>query len=147
MRALGRWAVVAVAALLLAASHGGVDGRRIETPAAGDWPSVGRAYNEQRFSPLTQIDRTSVGRLGLAWWAEVDTDRGQESTPVISDGVLYVTTAWSKVYAYDAKTGSPLWSYDPKVPGEKGYYACCDVVNRGAALWAARSMSGPSTGG
>jgi glucose dehydrogenase len=49
--------------------------------------------------------------------------------------VLYTTTTWSKVFAFDAKTGKQLWSYDPQVPGEKGFNACCDVVNRGVALW------------
>ena len=55
--------------------------------------------------------------------------------PLVHDGVLYTTTAWSKVHAFDARTGARLWSYDPKVPGEAGFNACCDVVNRGAALW------------
>ena len=102
---------------------------------AGQWMSYGRDYSEQRFSPLTKVNPGTVKDLGLAWFADFDTRRGQESTPVVVDGVLYVTTAWSKVYAFEAKTGKPLWKYDPKVPGEWAVNACCDVVNRGVAAW------------
>jgi PQQ-dependent dehydrogenase (methanol/ethanol family) len=101
----------------------------------GQWFAQGRDHMEQRFSPLTKINDRNVKDLGLAWFGDFDTRRGQESTPVIVDGVLYVTTAWSKVYAYDAKTGRQLWKFDPKVPGEWGVNACCDVVNRGVAAW------------
>lgn len=97
--------------------------------------SIGRTYDEQRFSPLTQINTENVGRLGLAWFADFDTNRGQEATPLAIDGVLYVSTAWSKVKAYDARTGRLLWAYDPKVPGEFAGRGCCDVVNRGLAAW------------
>jgi PQQ-dependent dehydrogenase (methanol/ethanol family) len=95
----------------------------------------GRTYSEQRYSPLAQIDTANVARLGLAWFADFDTKRGQESTPVEVDGTIYVTTAWSKVRAFDARTGAPRWSFDPRVPGEWGVNACCDVVNRGVAVW------------
>ena len=88
----------------------------------------------------------TVGKLGLAWFADFDTDRGQEATPVVDDGVLYTTTAWSKVFAFDAKTGKALWSYDPKVEGKKGFDACCDVVNRGVALWKGRVFVGTLDG-
>jgi quinohemoprotein ethanol dehydrogenase len=102
---------------------------------AGDWMSHGRDYNEQRFSPLKRVSADNVGQLGLAWFADFDTRRGQESTPIVVDGVMYVTTAWSKVFAFDARTGKSLWKYDPKVPGEWAVNACCDVVNRGVAVW------------
>jgi PQQ-dependent dehydrogenase (methanol/ethanol family) len=102
---------------------------------AGQWLSHGRDYSEQRHSPLTKINTDNVAQLGLAWFADFDTRRGQESTPIVVDGVIYVTTAWSKVFAFDAKTGKQLWKYDPKVPGEWAVYACCDVVNRGVAAW------------
>ncbi|WP_170005643.1 PQQ-dependent dehydrogenase, methanol/ethanol family [Pseudopontixanthobacter vadosimaris] len=106
--------------------------------AQGDdanWITYGRNYEEQRYSPLDQIDTASVGDLGLAWYADMDTARGQEATPLVMDGKLYLTTAWSKVKAYDAATGTELWSYDPQVPGETAVKACCDVVNRGLAAW------------
>lgn len=88
-------------------THANVDERRLLTAdeQPGQWMSTGRDYNEQRFSPLTKINDKNVSQLGLAWFGEFDTRRGQESTPLVIDGVLYVTTAWSKVYAYDAKTG------------------------------------------
>jgi quinohemoprotein ethanol dehydrogenase len=122
-------------ALALAASSHRADAQAIEDVKPGEWLTYGRSYDQQRFSPLSQVNRRSVDKLGVVWWAEFDTDRGQEATPLVHDKVLYTTTAWSKVYAFDAKTGKRLWTYDPKVPGEKGFDACCDVVNRGVALW------------
>ncbi|MEO8313710.1 MAG: PQQ-dependent dehydrogenase, methanol/ethanol family [Pseudomonadota bacterium] len=112
----------------------------------GAWLSHGRTYSEERYSPLTSIDRKTVGRLGLAWVADFDTNRGQEATPLIVDGVMYTSTAWSKVYALDAATGRVLWKYDPKVPGETGVKACCDVVNRGVAYWEGRIFVGTLDG-
>jgi alcohol dehydrogenase (cytochrome c)/quinohemoprotein ethanol dehydrogenase len=97
--------------------------------------SYGRDYAEQRFSPLKSINTDNVKSLGLAWFADFDTHRGQESTPLVVDGVIYVTTAWSKIYAFEAKSGQQLWEFDPKVPGEWAVNACCDVVNRGVAAW------------
>src|SRR6185437_4634407 len=90
-----------------------VDGSRLlaaDAPANdGQWMSYGRDYDEQRFSPLTQIDTQTVSHLGLAWFADFDTHRGQESTPLAIDGVIFVTTAWSKVYAFQAATGKQAW--------------------------------------
>ncbi|MEY2853400.1 MAG: hypothetical protein RL030_532 [Pseudomonadota bacterium] len=102
-----------------------------------DWLSYGRTYSEQRYSPLDNINRDNVKTLGLAWYHEFDPkfDRGMEATPLIADGVMYVSTSWSSVHALDAKTGAVKWSYDPMVDGQKGKDACCDVVNRGVALW------------
>ena len=100
-----------------------------------DWVTYGGTFEEQRFSPLAQVSEKNVNNLGLSWSFEFDTNRGQESTPLVLDGVIYVTTAWSKVYALDAKTGRELWRYDPEVPGEYGAKGCCDVVNRGAAIY------------
>jgi PQQ-dependent dehydrogenase (methanol/ethanol family) len=100
-----------------------------------NWLTHGRTYDEQRFSPLTEIDRDTVGELGLAWYFDVPTRRGMEATPVVVDGRMYVTGSWSIVYALDAATGEELWRYDPQVPRSWGQYACCDVVNRGIAVW------------
>lgn len=99
------------------------------------WPGIGFSYDEQRFSPLTDINDGNVEKLGIAWFAHLEDARGQEATPVIVDGILYVSHAWSKVTAWNASTGKKLWSYDPKVPGERAVSACCDVVNRGVAVW------------
>ena len=116
---------------------GGIDNIRLINAAddPANWITHGGTYAEQRFSPLDQINRENVSGLGLAWFADMDTARGQEATPLVMDGKLYVTSAWSKVFAFDAATGKALWSYDPQVPGETGVKACCDVVNRGLAAW------------
>ncbi|MGO9123571.1 MAG: PQQ-dependent dehydrogenase, methanol/ethanol family [Terriglobales bacterium] len=118
-------------------SAAGVNGERLVNAdqEPQNWLTYGRTYNEQRFSPLTQISDQSVSQLGLAWYYDLDTRRGQEATPIVADGVMYFTSAWSKVFAVNAGTGAALWSYDPKVPGETGVNACCDVVNRGVAVW------------
>ncbi len=120
-----------------AASASTVDASRIihADQEPGNWLTYGRTYSEQRFSPLKQINDQNVGQLGLAWYIDLDTRRGQEATPIVVDGVMYFTTAWSKVFAVKAATGEKLWSYDPKVPPEWAINACCDVVNRGAAVW------------
>jgi len=104
----------------------------------GNWMTHGRTYSEQRFSPLTQINDQNVRWLGLAWSLDLDTHRGQEATPLVIDGVMYFSTAWSKVLAVKAATGEKLWSYDPKVPPEWAINACCDVVNRGVGAWQGR---------
>ena len=113
----------------------GVTDAMIAAAPENEWLTYGRDYAEQRFSPLTQITDQNVGELGLAWSADLDTARGQEATPLMHDGTLYITTAWSMVKAYDAKTGALKWEYDPKVPREKLVEVCCDAVNRGVALY------------
>lgn len=112
----------------------------------GAWMTVGRDYGEQRFSPLTQINTENVGELSLAWYADIDTSRMQEATPVVVDGAMYVSTAWSHVKAYDVRTGRPLWAYDPAVDPAKGVDACCDVVNRGVAVWEGKVFVGTIDG-
>jgi quinohemoprotein ethanol dehydrogenase len=112
----------------------------------GQWMSHGRTYSEQRFSPLTNITKDNVSQLGLAWFADLDTKRGQEATPLMVDGVIYVSTAWSKVKAFNATTGEPLWAYDPQVDGGWAVNACCDVVNRGVAVWEGKVYVGTVDG-
>lgn len=126
----------------------GVDGAAIIDADAqpGNWMTHGRTYDEQRYSPLTQIDEDNVDELGLAWFADLDTTRGLESTPIVVDGVMFNTGTWSTVFAHDARTGEQLWKYDPEVPKEWGAYACCDVVNRGVAAWKGRIYVGTLDG-
>ena len=112
----------------------------------GNWMSYGRTYSEQRFSPLQQIDPQNVSQLGLAWYVDIGIRRGQESTPLVVDGVMYFSTAWSKVLAVNAATGKQLWSYDPKVPKQWDINACCDVVNRGVAVWRGKVFVGTLDG-
>ena len=88
-------------------------------PKASEWPSYGRDYSEQRYSPLKQVNVDTAGRLGLAWFGDLSERGGSfETTPVVVEGRIFVTSPWSKVYAFDAKTGRKLWKYDPHVPGE-----------------------------
>jgi alcohol dehydrogenase (cytochrome c)/quinohemoprotein ethanol dehydrogenase len=99
------------------------------------WSTYNGSYSEQRFSPLKLIDTSNVGTLGLQWFADYDTNLDQHGSPLYVDGVLYVSTPWSKVYAFDAKSGKQLWQYDPKVPGEWLRNVCCGNVNRGLAAF------------
>ena len=106
----------------------------------------GRTYDDHRFSPLNQINEQTVGKLGLAWSRELGTTRGLEATPLVEDGVIYTTGSWSVVYAIDAKTGELRWTYDPKVPRERAFFICCDVVNRGVALYRGKVYVGTLDG-
>ena len=100
-----------------------------------DWTAYGRTTDEQRFSPLTQINEQTMGRLGLLWSRELGTTHGLEATPLVSNGVIYTTGQWSVAYALDARTGEILWTFDPKVSRANVRTICCDTVNRGAALY------------
>jgi quinohemoprotein ethanol dehydrogenase len=103
-----------------------------------DWPAVGGDYAETRFSHLDQINAGNVKSLGLVWTASLSSTRGVEATPVVVDGIMYVTAPWSIVHAIDVRTGQQLWTYDPMVPRTDGRKACCDVVNRGVAVYQGR---------
>ncbi|MFT6711937.1 MAG: quinohemoprotein ethanol dehydrogenase, partial [Arenicella sp.] len=111
-----------------------VDGRAIANPVS-EWLSYGRDYQEQRFSPLKQLDRENVAQLDLAWSFKFSTARGMEATPLVHDGIIYISTGWSHVYALDARTGEQLWHYDAKVDKAHLIKTCCGPVNRGVALW------------
>lgn len=100
-----------------------------------NWMTHGGGYNELHYSALGKINADNVNELKLAWTGDFADGRGQESTPLVVDGVMYVSSSWSKVYAYEAATGKELWRYDPQVNPEKAQNACCDVVNRGLAAW------------
>src|SRR6201987_5122588 len=127
-------------ALLVLASWGGLAiGSGIKADASespsGDWLLYGRTYDDQRFSPLEQINEQTVANVGLVWSREMGTTRGLEATPLVEQGVLYTTGSWSVVFAFDAKTGKQLWTYDPQVKRERSASFCCDAVNRGVALY------------
>jgi len=114
-----------------------VDGARLvqADAEAENWLSHGRTYAEQRHSPLDQINSENVARLGFAWERKVDSSRGLEATPIVIDGVMYTTSTWSRVYALDARSGEVLWQFDPEVPRAWAKRLCCDIVNRGVAVW------------
>ena len=111
-----------------------------------NWLMYGRTYDDHRFSPLKQINEETVGKLGLAWSRELGTTRGLEATPLVEDGIIYSTGSWSVVYAIDAKTGELRWTYDPKVPRDRAFFICCDVVNRGVALYRGKVYVGTLDG-
>lgn len=113
---------------------------------SGDWITYGLNYSEDRFSGLQQVNKDNIDSLGLMWSLDIGSKRGIEATPLVVDGIMYLTGPWSKVYAVDARKGQLLWTYDPKVPGYYGAKACCDVVNRGLALYQGHVFSGTIDG-
>ena len=131
-----------------ARSAADVDGARIMNAdqEPHNWMAHGRTYDEQRHSRLNDITRDNVAELGLAWYHDFETRRGMEATPIVLDGVMYVTGSWSRVYAFRAATGELLWEHDPQVPPEWAINLCCDVVNRGVAVWKGRVYVGTLDG-
>ena len=136
----------ALVALLIVLTSGAcrrsssIDDERLRSADAdtANWLMYGRTYDDHRFSPLTQINEQTIGKLGLVWTRELGTTRGLEATPLVENGVIYTTSAWSVVYALDAKSGDVRWTYDPEVPRSRAFFICCDVVNRGVALYHGR---------
>lgn len=114
--------------------------------APGDWTSYGLNYKEDRFSPLTQITKENVNQLSLAWSTDLGTNRGIEATPLVVDGIMFLSGPWSVIYALDTRTGKILWTYDPEVPKQTGLKACCDVVNRGVAMYKGNIFAGTLDG-
>jgi len=98
-----------------------------------DWSTHGNGYAEARFSELTQINNENVEQLGLTWYFDLPEASGQEATPLVIDGVMYTTAAWSYVYALNAVTGEKLWHYDPQIDKKVAVKGCCGPVNRGLA--------------
>ncbi len=125
-----------------------VDGNSIKanTATSKDWPTIGLDYAETRFSKLNQINTGNVKNLGLKWSYSLESIRGVEATPLVVDGIMYVSASWSVVHAIDARTGKRIWSYDPGVNREIGYKGCCDVVNRGVALYKGKVYVGAYDG-
>jgi glucose dehydrogenase len=124
----------------------GINAASITQGDANNWLSNGRTYDEQRHSPLDQINLDTVNDLGLAWYWNTGTKRGLEATPIVVDGVMFTSGAWSMVWAHDARTGELLWEFDPQVDRAWARYACCDVVNRGVAAWKGKIYVGTIDG-
>jgi quinohemoprotein ethanol dehydrogenase len=103
-------------------------------------------YKEDRFSPLTQINKDNVSQLSLAWSTDLGTNRGIEATPLVVDGIMFLSGPWSVIYALDTRSGKILWTYDPEVPKQTGLKACCDVVNRGIAMYKGNIFAGTLDG-
>ena len=111
-----------------------------------NWLAHGRDYKEQRYSPLDQINTETIQNLELEWSLDMGTTRGLEATPIVDNGIMFVSSTWSVVHAIDAKTGEELWVYDPNVPRSWARKVCCDVVNRGVAVWKGKVYFGTIDG-
>ena len=157
---MARAALVSALCILAAGSAGAVSPGEIRDATAGvdsdaiianaeetkDWLNYGLDYAETRFSRLDSVTAENVGELGLAWSYGMNSRRGVEATPIVVDGVMFVTASWSVVHALDAVTGEELWVYDPQVPRDYAYKGCCDVVNRGVALYEGQVFVGAYDG-
>jgi quinohemoprotein ethanol dehydrogenase len=115
------------------------------TVQTASWPMVGGNYQEQHFSWLTQINSDTVSSLGLAWAYDIPTHLGQEATPVVVDGIMYVATDGSNVKALNVRNGTLLWSYDARAYSAM-VNSCCGVNNRGVAVWEGRVYVGTLDG-
>ena len=106
-----------------------------DAKSTGDVLSYGLGTQGQRYSPLTAINADTVKNLVPVWSMSFggEKQRGQESQPVIADGKMFVTASYSRIFALDVKTGKKLWKYEHRLPD--GIMPCCDVINRGAALY------------
>jgi quinoprotein glucose dehydrogenase len=107
-----------------------------QTSISGDWPAVGRDPGGARYSPLTQITADNVARLARAWTYHTGEEGTQfQVTPIVVDGVMYVSTKRQRIVALNAETGVELWKYDPAVPGSRQH--------RGVAYWPGEGAIGP----
>jgi alcohol dehydrogenase (cytochrome c) len=135
---MNRFVAAVSAALLLAApAYAGVTEEDLAGDAAstGDILTNGMGRDLQRFSPLTMINKENVAKMVPVWAFSLggEKQRGQETQPLVHDGIMYITGSYSRLYAIDIKTGKEIWQFDARLP--EGILPCCDVVNRGAALY------------
>ena len=126
------------------------DSRVINSPSEepGSWLTYGQNFKEQRFSELTQINTDTIARLGLAWTTQIgDYNMRMQGTPLVVDGVMYVSNGWSVIYALDATTGEEIWKYDPEVDRSYIRLACCGPAhNRGVAVYEGKVFVGTFDG-
>lgn len=136
------------ATIVAAAAPARVDAARLAAVDSepGQWLTSGRDAGKTHYSPLAQINEGNVGRLGFAWQFEAGTNRGMEATPVVVDGVLYASGVAGRVYALDAATGALRWRFEPQLDLRNARDACCDLVNRGVAVWRGRVYVGTFDG-
>src|SRR5271170_7203547 len=136
---LRNWLLVIAGTLVVAPAFaaGDINEKRLKVADTEpeNWFTLGRDGNETYFSPLTKINDANIDRLGFAWSYDLGTSRGQEATPIVVDGVMYSSGTWGFVYAVDAATGKELWKFDPEADPRAARNPCCDLVNRGVAVW------------
>ena len=112
----------------------------------GAWLTGGRDQQQSYYSPLEQINRENVSRLGFAWQYEIGSEHGFEATPIVVDGIMYTSGAGGAVYAIDAASGAEQWKFEPELDASFMRKACCGVVNRGVAVWRGRVYVGTLDG-
>jgi alcohol dehydrogenase (cytochrome c) len=135
---MNRFVAAATAAILLAApAVAGITEEDLANDSAstGDVLTNGMGRDLQRFSPLATINKDNVGKMVPVWAFSLggEKQRGQETQPLIHDGIMYITGSYSRLYAIDVKTGKEIWQFDARLP--EGILPCCDVINRGAAIY------------
>ena len=131
--------------------EGWIDEERLMSKTTKDWVSLGGNYKQQHYSHLDRINSVNIKDVGFAWEYDARSPigrvpRGLEATPFVVDGIMYTSGAWGFVYAINAKTGDEIWKYDPKVDASFNRRACCDVVNRGVAVWKGKVYVGTLDG-
>jgi quinohemoprotein ethanol dehydrogenase len=136
---------ILIAALLVTGAASGPGGS-LAGGAGDDWPVTGGSGANDHFSTLTDIGKSNVGKLGFAWSYDLGSNRVQEATPVVIDGVMYTSGNLGRVYALDAATGRPLWIFEPEVDMQANRSACCDQGNRGVAVRDGKVMVGALDG-
>ena len=112
----------------------------------GSWLASGRDAGKTHYSPLQTINRDSAARLGFAWEFQTGTNRGMQATPLVVDGVMYTSGVAGRVYALDAETGKPKWQFEPPLKLKNARGSCCDIVNRGVAVWQGKVYVGSFEG-
>jgi quinohemoprotein ethanol dehydrogenase len=133
-------AIGAFALLPSAMAQGNVTEKRVlEESAKGEnWFLKGGNFRGEHFSPLSQVTDKNVADLGLAWATDLPVPDGISATPIVVDGVVYLSGAFSVVYAIDAENGRVIWSFDPNVRqafGDNPFMSWSARVNRGVAVW------------
>ena len=126
-------ALLAAATVAAPLRAGPIDDVRLKSADgdAADWLLPGRDYGDRRFSPIASIDRTTVKRLAPKWIYQTGYAATFQTSPLVADGVMYLTAPFSHVMAVDAATGREIWRYEHKSKAKK---LCCGPANRGAAL-------------
>ncbi|UWQ49082.1 PQQ-dependent methanol/ethanol family dehydrogenase [Leisingera caerulea] len=128
---------VAAGTMMAGVSHAGVteDDLKNDQTTTTQVVTNGMGRHLQRYSPLDTLNKDNVANLVPAWAFSLggEKQRGQETQPLIYDGIMYITGSYSRVYAIDVETGQEIWQYDARLP--EGILPCCDVVNRGGAIY------------
>ena len=135
MQQTTRWAGAAALALLATSLHAqSLDDLKRDSATPGDVLTYGMGYNNQRYSPLKQINTGNAAKLRPVWAYSLNNPQGQESQPIVHNGVMYVTTHNSTV-ALDPATGKQIWKQEIELPQDVFKMACCGILNRGAAIY------------